>query len=393
MKVLLITQNFYPEIGSGANRYKNIFKLMKQQNVDVNVLTTTPSYPNESIYNDEKYYNDTFINNHSKNIFRLKSRFKKQSKSNIKRIFYFLEIMIKVMFFIRKNGGNYNSVIVTSPNIFMPLAVILSKRYTQKIILDIRDLWPESIYALKISWIKPFKYILDEIEKKLYNNVDVILYNHIGFKSHIKNKLDTPIPLYYLPNAINKDEKDIRKCKKSDFTVFYTGNIGFAQDYNELIKIAQMLECNKINFDIIPYGLNSKKFNEKIKSLNFNYVKIYEVMPRHECLNFMYERHLSLSFLVNEEVFMNVLPGKIIDSIALGIPVVTNVGNDTMEMINNNNLGKSFTNSDTEEIISYICFLRDNQDEYLKLLKNCQFYGDKNFIWDENINNLIKLLN
>ena len=46
MKILLITQNFYPEIGSGANRFKNLYIQLSKKH-DVKVVTTIPSYPNE----------------------------------------------------------------------------------------------------------------------------------------------------------------------------------------------------------------------------------------------------------------------------------------------------------------------------------------------------------
>lgn len=44
-RVLIITQNFYPEIGSAGNRMKNIYLLLQDKGFDVDVLTTDPTYP------------------------------------------------------------------------------------------------------------------------------------------------------------------------------------------------------------------------------------------------------------------------------------------------------------------------------------------------------------
>ena len=61
MKILLITQNFYPEIGSGANRLKNLYIQLSKKHV-VEVLTTNPSYPNAKMYDEEKYWSTEQIN-------------------------------------------------------------------------------------------------------------------------------------------------------------------------------------------------------------------------------------------------------------------------------------------------------------------------------------------
>ena len=57
----MISQHFYPEIGSAGNRIKNIYKLLKDENYDVNVLTTEPTYPNKKIYHDEQFWDDESI--------------------------------------------------------------------------------------------------------------------------------------------------------------------------------------------------------------------------------------------------------------------------------------------------------------------------------------------
>ncbi|RIM13933.1 glycosyltransferase WbuB, partial [Staphylococcus chromogenes] len=44
-KLLIITQNFYPELGSAANRMKMLFRHFTEENVKTHVLTTYPSYP------------------------------------------------------------------------------------------------------------------------------------------------------------------------------------------------------------------------------------------------------------------------------------------------------------------------------------------------------------
>lgn len=56
-KVLILTQNFYPAIGSAGNRMKNIFQLLSKADVQVEVLTIEPSYPpNKNMYKDRTFW-------------------------------------------------------------------------------------------------------------------------------------------------------------------------------------------------------------------------------------------------------------------------------------------------------------------------------------------------
>ncbi|MBC9874270.1 glycosyltransferase family 4 protein [Macrococcoides bohemicum] len=394
-KVLLVTQNFYPEIGSGANRYKNIFSLLNQNGIDADVLTSEPSYPNAIMYKTMEYWNDDFVNQNENKIKRLKTKLEKQSKSHIKRILYYLEIMKHTYNFVKKNHQEYETIIVTSPNIFMPLAIApLKNKIDSEIILDVRDLWPDSIYALNIKWINIFSPILNRLEWYIYNKSSKIVFNHRGFKQHILKRLkNKEKPMIYLPNSINQKELDEVKINKvEDFTVFYSGNLGFAQNTEELLEIAQRLNALKIKFDAIVYGLHANEFKQKVKDLKLQYVSIYEVLPRLDCLKFMKARHLSLSLLIEDDIFMNILPGKIVDSISLGVPVVSNIGNEASKMINNNLLGYAKEKANVDEIITQIQQFVANIEKYESYCDKCIEYTNKNLIWDKNINDLIHLI-
>ena len=126
MRILMITQNFYPEIGSGANRLKNLYIQLSKKH-DVEVLTTNPAYPNAKMYEEEKYWSSDIINQ-SKDIMRLKMRTNKQSKSMAFRLLYYFELAYKVRVYVKKYQHLYDTVYVTTPNIFIPWAAFFQKR-------------------------------------------------------------------------------------------------------------------------------------------------------------------------------------------------------------------------------------------------------------------------
>lgn len=89
-KVLIITQNFYPAIGSaGGNRMKNIFQLLLKDNIDVEVLTIEPSYPpNKNMYKDRMFWDDEEVNNQEQRITRIPIKNKRFSNELFSRLFF-----------------------------------------------------------------------------------------------------------------------------------------------------------------------------------------------------------------------------------------------------------------------------------------------------------------
>ena len=147
LKILLITQNFYPEIGSASNRAKNIYAALKEKGYEVTVLTTEPNYPNRNLYNDEAFWDEDISED---DIVRIQLSVRKYTSSIFRRLIFYLEMMWKFIFYNFKLKKDYDVVFATLPSIFIGIASIIAKmRQRATFILDIRDLWPETLLGIK----------------------------------------------------------------------------------------------------------------------------------------------------------------------------------------------------------------------------------------------------
>ncbi|MFC3420063.1 glycosyltransferase family 4 protein [Salinicoccus hispanicus] len=390
MKILLITQNFYPEIGSGANRFKNLY-IQLSKNHDVTVLTTHPTYPNAKMYQDDKYWNEPKIND-SNDILRLKMRSNKQGKSMVSRMLYYLELSYKVRTYVRQYQHEYDVVYVTTPNIFIPWSAFFFQKKIESTrrILEVRDLWPDSVRDIEKINIDRIYPILKFMEKRMYQKADNIIINNEGFRAHIARMVPLKKQLF-IPNGFTEDEVDFKSVPE-EFKVIYTGNIGFAQSYEQLIDVAHLLEERQIIFNVVGYGVNAHKFNDYIKKHKFKYIHTYNEKSREECLDMIRRHSVQLSLLKESDVFLNVLPGKIIDGIGCGIPVVTNLGGYTNQMINNYEVGFAKEKATAEEIVNAIAGIRSNAEREETYRRNSKVLLDEKFLWENNIEKLEQLL-
>ncbi|RXK18807.1 glycosyltransferase family 4 protein [Macrococcus sp. DPC7161] len=392
-RILIVTQNFYPEIGSAANRMKNLFLQFKKNGYDVHVFTTEPSYPNKKLYKDAKFFNEKFIDDlEGISITRIKMRHEKHKDSFNSRLYYYTEFMLKVHYFVKKTNHIFDYVYITSPNIFTAWgALFFQKHKCFNTILEIRDLWPDSVEAIdkvNISFCLP---ILKLLEMKMYNNANKIVVNNTNFISHIQKMMIKKKPIIYIPNAVNKEEVHFR-TPYDEFSVVYTGNIGLAQNVDQLIEIAEKLNEEKIHFNTIIYGINAKVFRKYVSDHQLKYVHVHDPMTRNECLNFMSKNHLSLSILKDTEVFLNVMPGKVVDAICTHVPVITNLGGDTNKLINNEKIGFAKESATTEELMEAILYFRSNSEILNEYKENTRRVKNRDFLWENNIKKLISFI-
>lgn len=391
-RLLLVSQNFYPEIGSAANRMKNLFLHFESKGYNVHVLTTEPSYPNEKMYLDTSYYNDDKLNNvPDYKVIRLRMSHKKHKNNMTSRLKYYLEFMLKVHYFVKHAHHKFDYMYVTSPNIFVPWgALFFQKELKPEKILEIRDLWPDSVVAIDQINITFFLPLLKVLEKKMYKSADKIIINNVSFKKHIE-KMNVNKPILYIPNGVNPGEFEI-ESKFDDFTVVYTGNIGYAQDVSMLEDIALKFEDEKIHFNAVIYGINSRKFKQYIETNNFQYVKAIPTMSKQQCLSYTSKHHVALSILKESDVLLNVLPGKVVDAICTGLPIITNLAGDTNKLINDYEVGYAKAFATAEDIVTAVKKYRDNHQLLINHSYNALQLSSKQFNWNENISKIIEFM-
>ncbi|MCG3399802.1 glycosyltransferase family 4 protein [Staphylococcus massiliensis] len=392
-KILIITQNFYPELGSAANRMKHLYKQFKLNGYETYVLTTEPSYPTKELFDDNRYFDDETLNkDEGKHILRLKMSLEKQHTSMIVRLLYYLEQMYRVRKYVNKHKHQFNYIYVTSPNIFLPWATLFFKGKSKSTyILEIRDLWPDSVAGLKQFKFRKLMPILKWLEKKMYQAADKIVVNNDSFKHEIKKLSHKSKGIFNLPNALTQEEQ-LDEPKKSMFSVIYTGNIGYAQNVDELIDIAKGLHEKNIPMTAIVYGVQAPKFREAIDKHQLSSIKVMSPMKRYKCMQVISHHHIALSILQNEEVFLNVMPGKIVDAISVGTPVVTNLGGFTKELIDTYKVGTAIKNGSVNDIIKAIEEYKTNHDALNQAITQSRTLRHDYFTWERNMSKLIKFI-
>lgn len=159
-------------------------------------------------------------------------------------------------------------------------AIRLSQKYNCRNIVEIRDLWPESIVALgMMGRNNPIIRMLYKLEKWIYTKANTIIFTMEGGRDYIIEKgwdkaHGGPVDLskvYHINNGVDLEVFDYNKahCVFSDqdldepntFKVVYTGSIRRANGVDLIVRCAEKLLGTKIKFFIYGDGPEQEKMH------------------------------------------------------------------------------------------------------------------------------------
>lgn len=367
---------------------------LKKENFEVRIFTSEPSYPNKKIYENADFWDEDSLNCEKDNIVRIRINNRKYSNSILNRLFYYLEVALKFLFLIFKDKQRYDYIFVTSPPIFTGFVGLFAKyRYKCNFILDIRDLWPESLKGVGVFNHPFILNFFSALEKILYKKSDKIIINSLGFEEYIQNKAKIPkSKLLFIPNGAVKEEiASINKKENKPPKIIYAGNLGLAQNTELINKLVPLLEQNGIKLTIIGYGVNKNELFNSIKQ--YRNVNIIKPLTRKACFKIITEHDLGLVTLKDKEVFKTVLPGKIIDYMTCGVPIVGVIDGYAKEIVEKERVGIASNTDDPQEVVSLIKKLLEDNTVRKEMSQRERHVILRDFNWETNIKKLVEYMN
>lgn len=390
-KILMITQNFAPEIGSAANRMVGIADSLNKH-FEVTVLTTEPQYPKKEIYKDTEFCEESLS---SYCIRRIQITTNHFERNLFNRFCLYVEVLLRMLNRIRKDKEKYDIIFVTSPPLSIPLVGLVAKRkFKAQLIIDIRDLWPESFSIFKGAIPKILRYLTYSVERKILQKADKVIINSEGFLPYIRKIVGNKKKIYFLPNSLTGEELAFERKEnpKEDITIIYAGNMGYAQDLESFFLLAKQFEKNsRVGFLLIGYGANYEKIKEKIKADKVN-MEIKPPEPRKKVLERLHRADIAYVGLKDFLVFQTVLPGKIIDYMSASLPIIGVTVGYSKKLIEESGSGVVSQKGDIEQMVAYIEEWIDDPKKRMEYGENGKKFAEKHYNWQYNKEKLVKII-
>lgn len=395
MKVLLVTQYFYPE----NFKSNDIAIELTKRGHEVTVLTGLPNYPEGRIYESYGFFKRTRGNYEGVNVIR--TWLVPRGKGGGVRLFlnyfswaFFASIRAVFLSFQKK----FDIILVHEPS---PItqgfpAIVLKK--IQKIPLHfwVLDLWPESLTSAGGINNKYVLSLFTKMVKYIYNNSDKILISSQGFKESILAKGNYVEKLIYFPNwaedSILKGNVDypIPNLPKG-FKIIFAGNIGVAQDVDSIIHTALILkEKIDIHFVFIGDGRSKGKLEDFVLKNDLNKtVHFLGRFPIDAMKTFFNQADVLLVSLKDEIIFNLTVPAKLQAYLCTKKPILGMLNGEGAEIINESKCGFSVNAGDSEGLSKIILEIYEMSiEERINLGNNGFNFYEDNFTLEKCIDNL-----
>lgn len=346
MKILFLTDNFSPEINAPATRTLEHCREWVKSGAEVTVITCVPNFPKGKVY--VGYKNKLLQKEVIEGIKVIRVwSFIAENKGFVKRVLDFISFSFTsfiVGLFIKTD-----IIIATSPQFFTALsgkALCFLKR--KPWVMEVRDLWPESIKSVGVMNDNIFIKYFEFLEKRCYKSADKIITVTNSFKNEIIKKGISRNKIFVVKNGANIEmfkpkKKNVKLLDEyglqEKIVLGYVGTHGMAHKLDFLLDCAKESKNELYHFLFIGDGAEKENLllkakNEKIKNVTF-----IDSVSKEEVSSYLSLIDVSIINLKKDDLFKTVIPSKIFENVAMEIPILLGVDGESRSIIEKYNAG------------------------------------------------------
>lgn len=343
MHILFLSHYFPPEVNAPASRTYENAKRWVRAGHKVTVLTCHPSHPGGVVYPGFKNSVHAWDEIDAIRVLRV-GTYLSANKGFVKRISNYVSFMLSAVAQCRR-VRDVDLVVSTSPQFFCGMAGYFVSRLKRcPWVLEIRDLWPESIIA--VGAIKNRRVIkaLEGVESFLYRKADHIISLTKAFKRHIMGRAIDADKISIVTNGADLERyapgermNAVRRELGLDENVFvasYVGTHGMAHGLGTILRAAKRLENEPgIRFLLVGDGAEREKLLRERDEMGLTNVIMLGQQAKERMPLFLAATDACLVLLIRSELFKTVLPSKIFEAMAMKRPIVLGVEGESRELV------------------------------------------------------------
>jgi len=203
----------------------------------------------------------------------------------------------------------------------------VARRLRVPFVLEIRDVWPQSILDLgRIPAWHPVVLFFGAIEKYLYRHADRIVSLLPAVEEHVVARGGRPGSVTWLPNGIDLAmlPQLPAPLTEGQFRLYYAGSHGVANDLDTLLDAAAALrDMPEISFHLIGDGPEKPRLVQRARDEGLDRVSFEAPVPKAEVYARLADANAFALPVKGLDLYRHgISPNKVFDYLALGRPTV-----------------------------------------------------------------------
>ena len=375
MHILFLSHYFPPEVNAPATRTFEHARRWVEQGHQVTVITCAPNCPNGVVFEGYRnaWHAEELVD--GIRVIRVWS-YLTANKGFVKRILNFVSYLLTAVWaalWIRK----VDVVVATSPQFFCGWAGVLCHWFRRwPFVLEIRDIWPESIVTVGAMRRSPVMRILEWLERRMYAAADHIVTVGNGYRDQLLERHVPAEKITVIPNGVDVSRlqplpanKDLRKQWNAEgkFVCAYIGTVGMAHGLEVVLKSAEILHAsgrNDVQFWIVGDGAERARLEQAANERNLTSITFTGMIAKSQIDDVIASCDACLVHLRGTELFGTVIPSKVFETMALNVPIIMGVRGQAQQIVLDGNGGVAMTPDDPQSLLEGIAEIRTNRSRY-----------------------------
>lgn len=387
MRILFVCHYFPPEVNAPAARTYEHCRQWVRAGHDVTVLTCFPNHPHGKLfpgYRNRLWARESIDGINVVRVLTYCAANKGRVRRSLNYLFFMVMTVAASLFASRKDV-----VITTSPELLNGLAGFFVSRIKGcPWVLEIRDLWPESIRAVGAIDKGALIRALEGIERFAYTSADAVVSVTDSFVAHIEGRggagkvrvVKNGVDLALFRDRGDGGSLAERFGIEGRFVAAYVGTHGMAHGLDVVLDAAQKLAHRRdIALLMVGDGAEKRRLQQRQRELGLDNVVMLDLQPKAMMPKIWSAADVSLVLLRKSELFKKVIPSKIFESMAMGKPIILGVEGESLSIIRDADAGIGIEPENADQLAAAICRLADDRALYQRLAANGRAYVAEHF--------------
>jgi hypothetical protein len=371
MNILFLSHYFPPEVNAPATRTYEHCKRWAAAGHNVTVITCAPNCPDGVVYAGyrNRFRREEIID--GIRVIRVWT-YIAPNKGFFRRIMNYVSYMVSATFHAVVTLRDIDVVVATSPQFFCGWAGVLCRWLRRwPFILEIRDIWPESILTVGAMQKSLLIRFLERMERLMYRSSTHMVTVGEGYRRRIMEKDVPPDKISVVMNGVDLDSfqpvadtQFIRREFRSEgkFICAYIGTVGMAHGLEVVIEAArQCREAGKtdIMFWIVGDGARREELENQVNALNLDNIVFTGRLARERMPEVISACDACLVHLRGTALFGTVIPSKIFEFMAMDVPIIMGVRGQARNFVLEAGAGVAMTPDDPRSLIDGLEQIRE----------------------------------
>jgi glycosyltransferase involved in cell wall biosynthesis len=258
----------------------------------------------------------------------------------------------------------------TDPLFFMPFLLIVAAIKRVPVVLDERDLFPDTAIALGIvreGWLTRLVFAVQQASRRRATSLltatpgikrRLVAHGHDPDRIHVLLNADPYLNVVERPKV---PEAVMQYRSRYRCLIGYAGTLGQADDVETIIRTATELKHrNDMGFLIVGGGERYSEYVDLARKLELQHLLFLGPIPRGITRAILAQCDLGLQAVPPDQFFTSTLTSKTFDYMGLGVPVIFAGAGDTADLLRESGAGIAVTSLDATEMAAAVIALSDD---------------------------------